>query len=194
MRKRQIGILGGSFNPVHCGHMMLAQYIAEFTDIEQVLLMLSPQNPLKDSSGLISDKLRMNMLEIACSSTTKIAPCDHELSMPIPSYTASTLNALSRENPLCEFTLIIGSDNWLLFDKWRDFDFIINNFRIMIYPRPGFEIIHSKLPENVVYLAEAPVTNISSSFLRNAISNDFNVSQFLPAGVYSYIQETRLYK
>lgn len=190
---RKIGILGGSFNPVHCGHMMLAQYIAEFTDLDEVWLSLSPQNPLKPEHSRDSDVHRFEMLRLACCHTPSVKATDIETHLPRPSYTAATLHYLSDKYPEYDFTLIIGSDNWLIFDRWKNYRDIISNHKIMIYPRPGYEITEAPLHCNVEFLRQAPICNISSTFIRNAISEGRCINQFLTPEVYRYITDHNLY-
>lgn len=190
---RKIGILGGSFNPVHVGHMMLAQYFAEFTNLDEVWLMLSPANPLKEHHTGATDAQRLEMLKIACANTRDITHCDVELHLPRPSYTATTLRHLSELHPDCEFTLIIGSDNWLIFNKWAETDYILTHHKLYIYPRPGYPVDESKLPESATLIADVPTANISSTFLRTALGERHNMSHFLPAGVYTYITKHQLY-
>lgn len=185
IRKRKIGVLGGSFNPVHVGHILLADYLVQFSTLDEVWLMLSPLNPLKvhDGNNMVSDSLRLDMLEIACSGHAGIIPCAIELTMPRPSYSIDSLGLLSSRYPECEFHLIIGSDNWNIFDRWRDWQTIIRRFRPIVYPRPGYPVDSASVPEHVT-LTEAPVFDISSTFLRKAISEGHDMELFLPSGVW----------
>lgn len=193
--KASVGILGGSFNPVHCGHMMLAQYIAEFTGLDEVWLSLSPENPLKAEGGdSMQEMHRMRMLEFACAEAPRVRPVDIELSLPRPSYTALYLKQLRENYNDTIFSLIIGSDNWLIFNKWRDYSDILIKHSLLIYPRPGYEINPASLPENAIYLEKAPISNLSSTFIRKSISEGKCINQFLPAGVYQYIESHNLYK
>ena len=189
-----IGIFGGSFNPVHIGHMMLAQYIAEFAGLDKVLLMLSPHNPLKENSSLAPDNDRMQMLSIATSGGySRVEPSDIELHLPRPSYTAMTLRELKSRYPATTFHLIIGADNWLSFDRWREPDFILANAKIIIYPRPGYDIDPVSLPAGVRLMEGVPTTEISSSFIRRAIAGGHDMNYFMPHNVYKYIIEKGLY-
>lgn len=189
----RIGILGGSFNPVHIGHILLADYLVQFAGYDEVWLMLSPQNPLKDkSSSNATDADRLNMLSIAVSHTEGLRACDIELTMPRPSYTINSLTLLSKLYPDYKFSLIIGSDNWLIFNQWKDHDAIIRNYRLTVYPRPGYPIDIDNLPEDVRYI-DAPTFNISSTFIRDGIATHHNMTNFLPKGVANYILEHQLY-
>lgn len=188
-----IGVLGGSFNPVHVGHIMLADYIAQFTDIDRVLLMLSPLNPIKENPGqLVADSHRLEMLRLATEGNPRLEPCGIELSMPRPSYSIDSLDRLQKLNPDKRISLIIGSDNWLLFNRWREHEAILKRYSPVIYPRPGYDIDPSSLPDGVK-LVNAPVVDLSSTFIRNAIAAGKDMTEFLPRGVAEYIRNNNLY-
>lgn len=187
-----IGILGGSFNPVHIGHMMLASYLQQVSDLDEVWLTLSPLNPLKaDSDELIPDIDRLKMLEIALGDTKGLCICDFELTMPRPSYTINTLRFLAKRYPRHNFKLIIGSDNWRIFDQWKDSESIISEFGVIVYPRPGYPV--GNIYVDGVDVVNAPVADVSSTFIRKAISKGIDVTYFLPNGVYDYIKQYKLY-
>ena len=187
-----IGILRGSFNPVHIGHLMLASYMQQFGGLDEVWLTLSPLNPLKaDSTELIPDLMRLKMLEIAIGSTKGLQVCDYELSMPRPSYTINTLRYLAKRYPGRDFKLIIGGDNWKVFDQWKDSESIISDFGVLVYPRPGYPV--GTIYEDGVDVIKAPVADISSTFIRKAIARGLNMNYFLPHGVYEYIKQNKLY-
>lgn len=191
--KRHVGVMGGSFNPVHVGHIIVADYIRQHAGLDSVLMMLSPMNPLKaDSTELIDDSQRMAMLEIACGDVDGLEPCSLELDMPRPSYTINTLNRLREMNPDTRFSLIIGSDNWLVFDRWRSADEIIREFGVIVYPRPSYELPNA-LPDGGVTV-DAPKIDISSTFIREQIAAGYDMNLFLPRGVYSYIRTHKLYQ
>lgn len=187
-----IGVLGGSFNPVHIGHMMLASYIQQFTDLDEVWLSLSPLNPLKAGSDeLIPDLIRLKMLELAIGNTSGLNICDYELSMPRPSYTINTLRYLAKRYPRHNFKLIIGSDNWKIFDQWKDHEAIISEFGVIVYPRPGYQV--GTIYDDGVDVVNAPMADISSTFIRKALARGWNMNYFLPQGVYDYIIKNNLY-
>lgn len=187
-----IGILGGSFNPVHAAHMMLANYLVEFTPLSKVWLTLSPRNPMKSRPNeLISDLSRLEMLKIATAGAKNIQVCDIELSMPRPSYTVDTLRLLTRRYPRKRFKLIIGSDNWRIFDQWKNAQEILDNWGVIVYPRPGHPM--PRLYETGLDTVDAPLSGLSSTFVRDAISHGRNMNYFLPPGVYNYIKANRLY-
>ena len=187
-----IGIFGGSFNPVHVGHLMLASYLVQFTSLDSVWLTLSPLNPFKANNlELIPDVQRLKMLSIATKDAVGVEVCDIELSMPRPSYTINTLDYLRRRYPNRRFKLIIGSDNWRVFEKWKDFRRILDEYGVIVYPRPGYPV--KDVYEDGVTFIEAPQFNLSSTFVRAAIARGKDMTFFLPPGVFEYIKENRLY-
>lgn len=186
-----IGILGGSFNPVHAGHLMLAQFVREWGYVDKVWLTLSPQNPLKQAVDMMPDMKRLAMLNKSTKGTVGIETCDIELSMPRPSYTINTLDTLARRYPAKKFKLIIGSDNWEVFEKWKEWERILDQYGVLVYPRLGHPI-----PEGHVdgmEVVNAPIIDISSTFIRKAISHGRDMTFFLPQGVYKYITDNKLY-
>lgn len=187
-----IGIMGGSFNPVHMGHLMLAQYIREWGYADKVWLTLSPQNPLKKAKDLMPDMKRLAMLNRATKDAKGIETCDIELSMPRPSYTIDTLEILSHRYPSKKFKLIIGSDNWQVFDKWKDWEKILDRYSVLVYPRLGYPV-----PEGHVdgmELIDAPIIDISSTFVRNGIRDGRDMHFFVPPCVYKFIIDNKLYQ
>ncbi|MDE6556515.1 MAG: nicotinate-nucleotide adenylyltransferase [Duncaniella sp.] len=188
----KIGILGGSFNPGQIGHLMLASFVKQFGGFDEVWLMLSPLNPLKvGSADLIPDVMRLKMLDIAIGNFPGIKVNDIELSMPRPSYTINTLRYLSKRYPRHQFKLIIGADNWKVFDQWKDSDIILVKWGVLIYPRPGYPI--GQVFVDGAEVIKAPIADISSTFLRKALARGKDMTYFLPAGVYDYIKENKLY-
>lgn len=193
-----VAIMGGSYNPVHIGHLMVAQFVAQWCEeVEKVVLMLSPLNPLKaGGEAPASDSDRLEMLHIAVQSGGgRIGVSDIELSMPRPSYTIDTLRRLSAANTDVHYKLVIGSDNWNVFHKWRCADEIIDRFGLIVYPRPGY--VPRSVPDGLVgkvTIIEAPVADISSTWIRRALSQERRVNYFLPPGVYEYIKSHGLYR
>lgn len=172
---------------------MLASYVAQFTDVDEVWLMLSPLNPLKEHpADLVADHQRLDMLQIATRNTPCVKPCDIELSMPRPSYTIHSLNRLSELYPDTRFSLLIGSDNWLIFPRWYQWKEILEHFTPIIYPRPGYDIDPTTLPSGVT-MVNAPTVDISSTFIRQSIAAGKDMNCFLPCGVYDYITQHNLY-
>jgi len=191
-KRETIGLLGGSFNPVHIGHMMLASYLSQWGYVDRVWLNLSPRNPLKDPGELLPDMKRLAMLSIAAKGATAIDTCDIELTMPRPSYTIDTLDLLRERYPDYRFKLIIGSDNWQTFDSWRDYQRILDDYGVIVYPRPGFPVENPNA--DGIEVVEAPMVNLSSPFVRDAIARGKDLSFFVPQAVSKYIRENGLYQ
>lgn len=190
----KIGIFSGSFNPIHVGHLILANYIVEYTDIEEVWLLVSPLNPLKSEDDLSDKYVRLEMTALALEGYPKIKASDFEFDLPKPSYTINTLDALKVKYPEHDFTLVIGADNWAIFESWHETDKILENYKLKIYPRLGFRI---KIPDRLKQKVEAldsPIIEISSTFIREGIEEGKNMRPFLTENVYDYIIEKGLYK
>lgn len=189
----RIGVFSGSFDPIHCGHAMVANYIAQYTELDQVLLMPSPLNPLKCDALPADFRHRYEMCRIVARKCSGVKVSDFEKDMPLPSYTYKTLTALKSAFPDDEFKLIIGSDNWVDFEKWRDSEKIIDEFGVLVYLRPGFEV-KGEESEKVRFLREAPQAHLSSTFIRSALAENKNMRYFLDPDVTDYIIENNLYK
>lgn len=190
-RLETIGILGGSFNPIHIGHMILAGYLTQWSYVDKVWLTLSPQNPLKNASELLPDMKRLAMIDIAIKNMLDIETCDVELSMPRPSYTIDTLDLLKKRYPAKQFKLVIGSDNWKIFTRWRNYQRILDEYGVIVYPRPGYPVGEGHV--DGMEFVDAPMINISSTFVRDAIVKGRDMTCFLPPGVYKYIRDNKLY-
>lgn len=188
-------LFSGSFNPIHIGHLMLANYIVEYEQVDEFWFVLSPQNPLKDHSDLLNDDLRMEMLNSAVDEYPKFFANDIELSLPQPSYTVHTLQVLKEKYPDRTFILIIGMDNWLVFDQWKDYQKISDLYEVWIYPRPGYDLNDAPVPLSpLTKVISSPVFEISSTEIRKAISQGKDMKAFLPHPVYNFIKESELYK
>lgn len=188
----RIGIYSGSFDPIHTGHAMVANYCAQWCGLDEVWLMVSRLNPLKEGSSPSPDLHRLHMASLAASRCRGVKASGFELSLPAPSYTYVTLCRLRERFPDDQFILIIGSDNWQNLGRWRDAHKIIREFGIMIYPRPGYET-PSDPPPGVKVLAEGPTAQVSSTFVRNAVREGANINFFVPTSVAEYIKEHNLY-
>ncbi len=165
----KIGIYGGSFNPVHFGHVGLARWVIEHTDLDELWLLVSPNNPLKPAGILAPEDERLEAVREAIKDMPGLKASDFEFSLPRPSYTANTLRALQKAYPEHEFTLVIGEDNLAIFTQWREYEYILKNFRIFVYPRKSEisdQTSEIRNAENIVFLDSAPYFNISSTELR----------------------------
>ncbi len=187
------GLFFGSFNPIHIGHLAIANYMVEFTDIDEVWFVVSPHNPLKKKSSLLQEYLRYDMVELAVKDDKRFMACNIEMRMPQPSYTIDTLTYLKESYPDNQFVLIMGSDVLPTFNKWKNHECIIKEYQRYIYPRPGFSTEELKKHENTFFV-DAPNMEISSSFIRQAIKDGKDIKYFLPERVYKFIKEKYLYE
>ncbi len=203
----KIGLYFGTFNPIHVGHLVIANYMAEFTDLEQIWLVVTPHNPLKDKSTLLNDRHRFNMVQESIFENTKLKASDVEFKLPKPSYTITTLTYLQEKYSKHEFSLIMGEDNLRTFHKWYNHEVILEKHKLYVYPRvltmqeehEVKTIAHDLLNDyrshkNVIICDDAPVMKVSSSFIRDAIKNGKDVRYLLTEPVYKYIDEMNFYK
>ena len=189
----KIGLFGGSFNPVHTGHVALARQLLQTLALDEVWLMLSPQNPLKPAGSLLSDHIRLELLQAALQGETGRTACDYELHLPLPSYTWQTLQQLEQDYPQHQFTLLIGADTWVIFHKWFRSDDILRRYPIAIYPRPGIELESSQLPARV-RLIDATLLDISSTAIRQRIALGQSISGMVAPAVEQLIERYSLYR
>lgn len=193
----RIGIYGGSFNPIHNGHVALCDFLIEEQWVDEVWLIRSPLNPLKVESvhTLASDKDRQQMLELGIEGHPGLKTCTIEDELPRPSYTIDTLNALRSLCPDAELNLIVGADNWLVFDRWKDWEQILRDYRLIIYPRPG-----SPLPEidpalyPTVRVVDAPQYDLSSTEIRDRIARGEGIEGLVPPAVEDYILRNHIFR
>lgn len=171
-----IGIFGGSFNPIHVGHIALGRAILAQGEIDELWFMVSPQNPLKPQSGLIDETVRLQLARKAIAGEAQMKASDFEFSLPRPSYTWHTLEALQEAYPECEFKLIIGGDNWANFSKWYRHDDILQSYRLLVYPREGEKLeVHDG-----VTIIHAPLLPVSSTMIRRRIADGLTISGLVP--------------
>lgn len=183
MDAKRIGIYSGSFNPIHIGHLALANYLCEFEGLDEVWFLVTPHNPLKAQEGLMEDNLRLQLVKAAVAEYPRFRASDFEFHLPKPSYTIHTLEALKQKYPDMVFTLIVGADNWVCFDRWFEAKRIVDEFSLMIYPRPGYAVERESLPPHVT-LVDAPNIEVSSTFIRQAMAEGRDVRYFLHPAVY----------
>ena len=191
----KIGIFGGSFDPIHIGHAIIAQHIIGCGAVDRLWFMVSPLNPLKaDKERHVADTDRLRMVEMVSRPIEGVETSAFEFTMPRPSYTIDTLNALQAKFPDDEFYLVIGADNWELFGKWRNSEEILAKYHVLIYPRLGYEVnIPSDLQDRV-RMVDAPIIELSSTQIRERLSNGQSVRYYIPDEVLTYIERKNLYK
>jgi len=185
------GLFFGSFNPIHIGHLAIANYMLEFTDLVQLWFVISPQNPLKKKATLLEDHKRRSLLEIALGKDDRFRICDVEFRLPKPSYTVDTLAYLSEQHPKHEFILIMGSDGLTTFRKWKNYKVIEEHYPRYVYPRTGYPVNRDEHPN--IRITDAPQIEVSSTFIRQALKQKKDIRYFLPHGVYEYITEMHYY-
>lgn len=191
---QQTGLLFGSFNPIHIGHLALANYLIEFVPLDEVWFVVSPQNPFKEESELADADHRLKMVKLAISKEKRFKASNIEFSMPVPSYTISTLEKLKNQNPNHNFSLIIGSDNLLTFPRWHQWRKILTEFPIIIYPRPGYPVSQAEPDlKSKVQVIKAPLLDISSTLIRDAFRQNKQLPYLLTHEVFEYIKEEKLY-
>ncbi|MDR1369556.1 MAG: nicotinate-nucleotide adenylyltransferase [Dysgonamonadaceae bacterium] len=189
----KIGIFPGSFNPVHIGHLAIANYICEFENYDEIWFLITPQNPVKGQNDLMPKEFRLELIENAIKSYPKFKTCTIEWEMSPPTYTVNTLQKLRVKHPLYKFELIIGSDNWEIFHRWKDYQMILKNFKIVVYPRKGTSNIVTNYP-NVSIHRQAPKIEVSSSFIRKVFRKRKNIRFFLPEGAFEKIIESGFFE
>ena len=190
---RRIGIFGGSFNPIHNGHAIIASYIMQHGGLDQLWLMVSPQNPLKQPHEMAGELHRLRMTEMVSHRIDGVETSAVEFTMPRPSYTIDTLHALQDKFPDDEFWLVIGADNWAIWDRWRSHDEIIQQFHVLIYPRLGYEVSIPDTLTDRVRVVNAPIIELSSTTVRDLLSHGQSIAFYVPADVEQYIVKHQLY-
>lgn len=189
---KHVGLLFGSFNPVHIGHLALANYILEYERPEEIWFMVTPLNPFKESNDLLDENLRLELISLATKLEPRFKVCDFEFSLPRPSYTIDTLDQLSLTFPGCHFSVIMGADNLLAIDKWKEPERLLQQYQLLVYPRPGYIIDQVQKHPNI-HIIKAPLFEISSTMIREALLANKNIRFLLPHGVYDFIQKKGLY-
>ena len=201
---KNIGLYFGTFNPIHVGHLVIANYMAYYTNLDEVWLIVSPQNPFKEKASMLNDYHRLSLVRVAVEENPKLKASNIEFDLPIPSYTINTLTYLKEKYPSHQFGLIMGEDNLRTFHKWKNHDQIINEHHLYVYPRILTEQEINEIPEDqsgnylsshekVIY-CDAPIMKISSSFIRKAIKEKKDVTYLLTSKVAKYVKEMHFYE
>ena len=193
IKMKKVGLYFGSFNPIHIGHMVIAEYMVENTDLDELWFVVSPQNPLKEKKTLLADNHRWYMVNLAIEDDSRFKAIDIEFHMPRPSYTIDTLTRLNEKYPNNVFVLVSGSDVFKSFRKWKNHDVLIERFPFYVYNRPNFQLDeYENHPQ--IKLFEAPQMEISSSFIRKSIQEKKEIRYLLPPKIDEYIKEMNFYK
>ena len=202
----KIGLYFGTFNPIHVGHLVIANYMAEYTDLDEVWLVVSPQNPLKKKNSLLQDYHRLAIVREGIEGNDKLRASDIEFSLPKPSYTINTLVYLKEKHPNHHFSLIMGEDNLRTLHKWKNHEIILENHDLYVYPRVLTLQEEMEMKENGpisqnnfeerenIHMCDAPVMKVSSSFIRQAIKDGKDVSYLLTEAVHKYVDDMNFYK
>jgi nicotinate-nucleotide adenylyltransferase len=195
----KIGLYFGTFNPIHIGHMIIANHVAEYSGLNQIWMVVTPHNPLKIKDTLLDDYKRLQLVFLATEEYTKIKPSDIEFKLPQPNYTINTLVHLQEKFPKHIFSLIMGEDNLKSLHKWKNYEVILQNHEIYVYPR--FDGIGKLAKQNYefannskIHFIDAPIVEISSTFIRENIKKKKDVRPLLPSKVWEYIDHNNLYK
>jgi len=191
----KIGIFGGSFNPIHSGHAIIAHHIISSGAVDRLWLMVSPVNPLK--VGLeqqVADTDRLRMVEMVTRPLENVETSAFEFTMPKPSYTIDTLNALQAKFPDDEFYLVTGADNWVIFDRWRNSEEILAKYHLLVYPRLGYDVVIPEELRDRVTLVDAPIIELSSTAVRERLAQGLSARYYVPDEVLSYIERKGLYR
>ena len=193
---KKIGLYFGTFNPIHIGHLAIANHIVEFSGLDEVWFVVTPHNPFKEKSSLLADHHRLQLVQIAVEDYPKLKASNIEFGLPQPNYTVNTLVHLNEKFPDDYFCLIMGEDNLASFHKWKNYEIILENHELYVYPRvqegrrPASQFdSHPK-----VHKTDAPIMEISSTFIRKAIQHKKNVRPLLPCNVWQYLDEMNFYK
>ncbi len=202
----RIGLFFGTFNPIHIGHLVIANYFANLPELDQIWLVVTPQNPLKQKSTLLADHHRLALVQLAVENNDRLKACDIEFKMPQPNYTIDTLAYLKEKHPKHQFSLIIGEDNLRGFTKWKNYEIIRDTYPMFVYPRvltaqeleeTGFENNHQALVKQFPtahFCFDAPMMKISSTYIRQAIKNKKEVQYLLTEEVRKYVDEMNFYR
>lgn len=187
------GLFFGSFNPVHVGHLIIANYMATQTDLQEVWMVVSPQNPLKPKNTLAKDQDRLHLVRISIEDNPKLRASDIEFGLPKPSFTIDTLTYLREKYPKREFVLIMGGDNIATLHKWKNYEVILANYNIYVYKRPSYDVGEFATHPSVRFF-DAPLLDISATYIREAIKNKQSIRYLVHDNVFEYLEASKMYK
>lgn len=191
----KIGLFFGSFNPLHVGHLIIANHFVENSDLDRVWFVVTPQNPHKNKKTLLEDHHRLSMVRIAVDDYPKLEASDIEFGLPQPNYTVNTLIYITEKYPQHQFSLIMGEDNLISFHKWKNYDVILENHEIYVYPRlTDKKITDAFKDHSKIHKVAAPIVQISATAIRNAIKEGKEIRPLLPANVWEYLDEMNFYR
>ena len=191
----KVGLYFGTFNPIHIGHLTIANHLAEHSDLDQIWFVVTPQSPFKKKSSLLDNRQRYEMVYRATESYLKLKPSDIEFGLKQPNYTIDTLIYLEEKFPDYEFALIMGEDNLKSFHKWKNYELILENYSVYVYPRISEGKTDTQFKDHPkIHHVDAPIMELSSTFIRNSIKEGKNVRPMLPHSVWEYIDEMNFYK
>lgn len=190
----KIGLYFGSFNPIHTGHLIIAENVLNDSDVDKVWFVLSPQNPLKLSKTLLNEYDRLHLVNLAIEGNERLKAVDVEFRLPKPSYTITTLQYLQEKYPEYQFEVIMGSDSFLNLPRWRNYETLIRDYSFIVYLRPAFNIDKEKMDTNIkVRIIDAPLLDISATFIRKSIQNGSSIRYLVPESVWEYIKLNNYY-
>ncbi len=193
--KKNIGLYFGTFNPIHIGHLIIANHMVENSDLDEIWMVVTPYNPFKKKSSLLDNHHRLEMVYLATKEYEKIKPSDIEFNLPQPNYTINTLAHISEKHPGYNFSLIMGEDNLKSFHKWKNYDAILDDYTIYVYPRISDGAVEHQFKEHSkIHRVDAPIVQISSTMIRKGIKNKKSIQPLLSAKVSKYIDDMNFYK
>ena len=189
----KIGLYFGSFNPIHNGHLIIASHVANFTDLQQIWLVITPQNPLKKNNSLLNENHRKHLIDLALEGETKLRSSNIEFKLPRPSFTIDTLTYLTENYPHHEFSIVMGSDSFSNIGNWKNHQVLLQNYPVLIYERPGFKVDLKKSKSDKITLIDAPLLEISSTHIREMIKNKKSIRYLTPDVVKEEIESQQYY-
>ncbi|WBX73923.1 nicotinate (nicotinamide) nucleotide adenylyltransferase [Tenacibaculum pacificus] len=193
--RKNIGLYFGTFNPIHIGHLIIANHMVENSDLDEIWMVVTPHNPFKKKSSLLDNHHRLDMVYLATEGYDKIQPSDIEFNLPQPNYTINTLTHISEKHPNYKFNLIMGEDNLKSFHKWRNYEAILDDYNVYVYPRISEGVVENQFTEHLkIHRVAAPIVEISSTMVRNSIKNEKNIQPLLSSKVFDYIDKMNFYR